>query len=397
MDLTDTDIYTKVGEVPKDVFEMNENKCYSASRPVAGRATTSERKISSATKCYQLTIIVLVVVMMLIFAAASACGAFTVIEILKLKFEIASLRQQPEITATSIQNNDSITIFQELSTLNDKIIQLNRSHDMLYASLTRSGLLALFPAPSCASLPPSSPSGYYWVSGSAVPVYCDMTRSCGNVTGGWMRVADLDMTDSSQQCPSGLRHRTYDDIRTCVRSLDLAGCSSVTLPTSNIHYSRVCGRITAYQFGSTNAFEEDNIDSAYVDGVSLTHGNPRHHIWTFAAALDKEASVLGPFYCPCIDTSHFNAPPAFVEEDYFCDSGQQEHMESQSPLLYSADPLWDGAGCGSVNTCCTFNTPPWFYKQLPDPTTDDIEMRVCRDEGNGSEDIAIQVVEIYVQ
>ena len=62
--------------------------------------------------------------------------------------------------------------------------------------------------PSCAALPPSFPSGYYWVrvtNGSAVPVYCDMTRSCGGVTQGWMRVADLDMTDSSQQCPSGLR------------------------------------------------------------------------------------------------------------------------------------------------------------------------------------------------
>ena len=39
-------------------------------------------------------------------------------------------------------------------------------------------------AASCAALSPSSPSGYYWVNaskGSAVRVYCDMTRSCGNV------------------------------------------------------------------------------------------------------------------------------------------------------------------------------------------------------------------------
>ena len=38
----------------------------------------------------------------------------------------------------------------------------------------------------------SSPSGYYWVTnGTGHPhsVYCDMTRSCGGVTGGWMRVA----------------------------------------------------------------------------------------------------------------------------------------------------------------------------------------------------------------
>ena len=43
------------------------------------------------------------------------------------------------------------------------------------------------PSPSCAALRGLSPSGYYWVrtsNGSAVRVYCDMTRSCGGVTGG---------------------------------------------------------------------------------------------------------------------------------------------------------------------------------------------------------------------
>ena len=115
-----------------------------------------------------------------------------------------------------------------------------------------------------------------------------------------MRVAKLDMTDSDQQCPSGLRQRTDGNIRTCVRSSDSAGCSSVTFPTSNIQYSRVCGRIIAYQIGATNAFEGDSISSAYVDGVSLTHGNPRQHIWTFVAALDNEASTTDYNYCPCI-------------------------------------------------------------------------------------------------
>ena len=212
-----------------------------------------------------------------------------------------------------------------------------------------------------------------------------------------MRVAELDMTDSSQQCPSGLRQRTDGSIRTCVRSSDSDGCSSVTLPTSGIHYSSVCGRIIAYQVGATNAFEGDSISSAYVDGVSLTHGNPKQHIWTFAAALSRQVSTSGPHYCPCINNGMENQPPSFVGEDYFCDSGQQRHVSMSSPQFYSADPLWDGAGCGSENTCCTFNTPPWFYKQLPHPTTDDIEMRVCRDDDNSNEDIALQIVEIFVR
>ena len=69
-----------------------------------------------------------------------------------------------------------------------------------------------------------------------------------------------------------------------------------------------------------------------------------------------------------------------------------------SPNVFNADnPLWDGAGCGSQSTCCSFNNPPWFYKQLPQSNTNDIEMRVCRDEGTANEDFAIEVVEIYVQ
>ena len=46
-------------------------------------------------------------------------------------------------------------------------------------------------------------------------------------------------------------------------------------------------------------------------------------------------------------------------------------------------PLWDD--------------PPWFYRQLPELTFDDIEMRVCRDQPHNDEDIAIQAFEIYVQ
>ena len=61
------------------------------------------------------------------------------------------------------------------------------------------------------------------------------------------------------------------------------------------------------------------------------------------------------------------------------------------------DPLWDRAGCGTQSTCCSFNSPPWFYKQLPETATDDIEMRVCHDQARNDEDIAIEIVELYVQ
>jgi hypothetical protein len=34
---------------------------------------------------------------------------------------------------------------------------------------------------------------------------------------------------------------------------------------------------------------------------------------------------------------------------------------------------------------------------MPQPTTDDIEMRVCTDEEKSAEDIAIENIDIYVQ
>ena len=66
--------------------------------------------------------------------------------------------------------------------------------------------------------------------------------------------------------------------------------------------------------------------------------------------------------------------------------------------FYGNDPLWNGAGCRGNDTCCTFNTPPWFMNQLPGPTTDPLELRNCGDqEANTDENVGIQLVEIYVQ
>ena len=151
----------------------------------------------------------------------------------------------------------------------------------------------------------------------------------------------------------------------------------------------MCGKIEAYQYGRPDAF-----DSRFgFDGVSLT--NPTHHIWTFVAAHD-EVSSHPANNCPCTNTntaSQASQPPAFVGNDYFCDTGSSGGAAWE--VFYGDDPLWDGAGCGPLNTCCSFNNPPWFYKQLPQPTTSDIEMTACRN-GN-DEDIAIETVKIYVQ
>ena len=261
----------------------------------------------------------------------------------------------------------------------------------------------LNPASSCKLIPQGSPSGHYWIqhtgTGYANLEYCDMTRTCCNSTGGWMRVANLNMTDTNQQCPSGFRLITSPK-RTC--GTPGSSCVSTTFPLNGVKYSKVCGKIIAYQYGSPDGFHPYyhnrglNVDDRYVEGVSLTHGQtPRKHIWTFAAALDE---IRANYYvCPCTkpDTPYTGVVPSFIGQDYFCDTGSRYHY--QLAHFYSADPLWDGSGCGSTSSCCGFNNPPWFCKQLPQPTTDDIEMRLCVDSPTSDEDVALETVEIFVQ
>ena len=109
-----------------------------------------------------------------------------------------------------------------------------------------------------------------------------------------MRVADIDMRNSSQMCPNGLNELMEGSIRLCGMNIAGAGCSSATITTHDVQYSHVCGKIIGYQQKTPGAFEpyQTNptltIDDVYVDGISLTHGvSPREHIWTFAAAVDE--------------------------------------------------------------------------------------------------------------
>ena len=217
-----------------------------------------------------------------------------------------------------------------------------------------------------------------------------------------MRVANLDWSSNeSLPCPVGFREHNDSNIRTCgIGSTSTGSCPSIIFETYSTVYSRVCGKINAYQVGSPDAFRNRmNIDTNYVDGISLTHGsNPRRHIWTFVAAFnDDDQEHYLPSQCQCArpGNSRVMAPPSFVGVDYFCDSGSRSG--AFDGRFFPDDPLWDGAGCASTSMCCSFNNPPWFHKQLTSATADDIEMRVCRDESRQNEDIAVSSVEIYVQ
>lgn len=221
---------------------------------------------------------------------------------------------------------------------------------------------------------------------------------CGSL--GWRRVVYLNMTDPhTQYCPSGWTRRSRTSTITCERpvSNDRNKCYPVTFPVRGGNYTTVCGRIIAYQSGLVRAFRAyddeavTTINDAYVDGVSITHGNPRQHIWTFAAGYTENHPVSN-YVCPCDATINIDIPE-FVGGDYFCESGWNSGANVH---FFKNDPLWDGKGClPPRSTCCSFNDPPYFTKQLPSPTADDLEVRIC--QYDRYIDTPIEFIELYVQ
>ena len=210
-----------------------------------------------------------------------------------------------------------------------------------------------------------------------------------------MRVANINMTRPNKNCPAGFRKVTDSGKIMC--GGQNRSCISTTFSSHGLQYSRVCGKIIGYQYYTPDALANINsqgrsIDDTFVDGIVLTHGSPRNHIWTFTAGVNQFNSRYG---CPCNRGSYSYALPPYVGTDYFCDSGYP--VNAPPPASYfTNDPLWDGAGCVS-GSCCTFNSPPWFCKNLSTPTTDDIQLRLCLDEALSNEDVLFETVELYVQ
>ena len=231
---------------------------------------------------------------------------------------------------------------------------------------------------------------------------------CGGA--GWVKVVDLDMGNPTHECPSGWRETQYSNKRTCGRqSGDTDTCDSAVFPVDR-KYSKICGRIKAYQYGESVAFRAFNadrttsIDGAYMCGVVLTYtcteGHSREHIWTFANGLSEDTRTNDLQSCPCDVDASDDRPsvPDFVKDNYFCES-QNDPLEigSADSILYPDDILWDGENCLSSSNCCEFNRPPYFIRDLGETVSSSIEARICQRRSSSNADTAVEVVELYVQ
>ena len=218
---------------------------------------------------------------------------------------------------------------------------------------------------------------------------------CG--AGQWHRIAFLNMSDPSQQCPSAWREYNTSGVRACGRAYSTEGsCSSETYEAESMVYSRVCGQAIGYQVASPDAFNrQPNSNNISMDGIIVTQlGVQHHHIWSFAAGVTENSSMHGYSHCPC-SPIRGREPPSYIGKNYYCESGNPTDS-FEFNQIFSDDPVWDGRKC--EGTCCIgAKNPPWFSVQLPAPTAEMIEVSICADESTDNEDTPIELLEIYVQ
>ena len=282
-----------------------------------------------------------------------------------------------DVYGTNITSIMDLIIDRDLQ-LVDLVDQLNTSSRIEYASLygqisqvNHLGKTMYFPAPSCRAiylLQPYSMSGYYWVSsfdGASVRVYCEMTKFCGNVTGGLTRVAVLNDETRPSICTGDFETVNHDT--RCIRNTEEPGCSHMVFPLMDMSYSHICGTVEGYWFGSPDGFSRPynaTINDNYVDGISLAYGNTtnRIHIWTFIADGIHNTRQN----CP-------RAVPEYVGNSYSC--------------------LIDDRLCPSTTNPCSHE----FFRNFQQAVTEDIKMRLCRDQHRGrDEGIYVGNLEIFV-
>ena len=204
-----------------------------------------------------------------------------------------------------------------------------------------------------------------------------------------MNIADIDVA-GGDNCPNGWMRIINPSA--CRASSDAAGCYSAHFTTYHIPYSRVCAVVVGYQKGSADMFAtvqytSRSINGPYVDGVSITYGTQREHIWTYGIGFsDKRESSIN---CPCSQYPG-RLPPSFVRDNYYCESVSL--IDAPHGTYFTADSVCDGKGCSKENSCCAQPNLPWFYHQIPLTADKNIEAQICRDEAFSNECTRITII-----
>ena len=166
---------------------------------------------------------------------------------------MASIKPTPHVRAIqSLRDNSTKFVKRVKFNYGQSIAQINKTLKQILQKLNMSTDSNGYPPSSllhsCEEIKtqyPNSLSDYYTIidgTGHARHVYCEMGQVCGS--SGWTRMAYLNMSDPTEECPSGFRLYSQNGVRACGRPVTSGGsCLSVRFPSYSISYSQVCGRV----------------------------------------------------------------------------------------------------------------------------------------------------------
>ena len=270
------------------------------------------------------------------------------------------------------------------------------------------GLTKEQPADSCYHIftcNPQGQSGMYWIRNGptagegAHQFFCELEEECCGLRG-LMRVAHINTSEPCSTCPPPLAQYWANGIKVCGPAVHF-GCDSVVFPVHGVEYNYVCGRAVGYSFSwplglYRGADQSYTIDQSYLSGLSITHGAPgsRNHIWSYAAGLREDSITVAEleYNCPCAaHPSTEPHTPDYVGDNFYCDTATYFHPKEE---WYTNNTLWDGKDCYPGSKCCDNGRLPWFWRTLPQETSDDVEVRWCTT--NNGDTVSTELLEIFV-
>lgn len=224
-----------------------------------------------------------------------------------------------------------------------------------------------------------------------------------------------------RECPdSWIKASNKDGTITGCHSRIVGECSPLFIEVGSTKFNSVCAKAVGYQMGFPDAYAITSLphsaDSLYADGLSITYGFPRYHIWTYAVGSSR--NKIYETYAPTCPCTGGQPSPAFVGSYQYCDSGYSTAPPSKSLANIQAHDYTvyseinnDTSLWGDDCVCCKYGTrppvdvdpnvkAPWFARhnlQLEGEVTKRFEVRLCEHEIDMQEGALLTEFELYIK